>query len=398
MRWGPEPFQTRGGASESIEKTHVSFVGMQMTRNEAIAEKLRDELVNLASRRAAADFQFLRLVREHEAVAVLPFDSYPRYLAWLCQMSLKSAYECVRVAKALGHLPCIAKELEAGKISYSKVRIVTRVATPETDAKYAYLCLHSPVHFLEKTVRVHTKILDSDTADLERRRYFEMHTEGDGMVVVRGRLAPDEAAILKKALDAAKTAGADDTCLALTEVATAGIEKLATGDDAILHVETSEHVCTVEGHACSRATADRLICQNPYKRTASATQLRILKQLQGGTCGYPGCTHTRLLHAHHIKHWSAGGRTRIDNLILLCRKHHRILHEGGYKLARENDRLVFRNLHGFEVPATNPLPEVPHAERGFPETPNKSWEQLYPGELFTTRNNLESSIDLVLGV
>jgi hypothetical protein len=82
------------------------------TPNEVRAEQLRDELVNLASRRAAADFQFLRLIREHEQVAVLAFDTYPRYLAWLCQMSLKSAYEHVRVAKALAELPCIAKELE----------------------------------------------------------------------------------------------------------------------------------------------------------------------------------------------------------------------------------------------------------------------------------------------
>jgi hypothetical protein len=275
---------------------------------------------------------------------------------------------------------------------------VTRVATPETDAKYAYLCLHSPVHFLEKTVRVHTKILDTDTPELERRRYFDMHTDEDGMVVVRGRLAPDEAAILRKALDAAKSAGADDNCLALTEVATAGIEKLATGDEAILRVENSEHVCTVEGHACSRATADRLICQNPHKRTASAAQVRILKQVQAGSCGYPGCTHTRFLHAHHIEHWSAGGKTSVSNLMLLCQKHHRVLHEGGYKLTREDGRLVFRNHHGHEVRATGPLHEVPAADRGFPEIPSKPWPQLYPGEYFTTGNNLECSIDLLLGV
>jgi len=396
MGWGPQLFEARGGALESVEKTHVTFVRMS-TPNEERAEQLRDELVNMASRRAAADFQFLRLIREHEAVVVLAFDTYPRYLAWLCQMSLKSAYEMVRVAKALANLPCIAKELEAGKISYSKVRIVTRVATPETDAKYAYLCLNSPVHFLEETIRAHTKILDTDTPDLERRRYFDMHTDDDGMVVVRGRLAPDEAAILRKAIDAAKSAGADDNCLALTEVATAGIEKLATGDEAILHVENSEHVCTVEGHACSRATADRLICQNPHKRTASDAQIRILKQIQGGTCGYPGCEHTRLLHAHHVKHWQDGGKTVVSNLILLCRKHHRILHEGGYTLRRENGRLVFRNTQGFEVPATGPLCEVPTAERGFPEIPSKPWPQLYPGEYFTTGNNLECSIDLLLG-
>src|ERR1041384_4379517 len=144
---------------------------MQMAANEVRAEQLRAEVVNMASRRAAADFKFLQLIREHEEVVVLAFDRYPNYLAWLTQMSLKSAYEFVRVAKALPKLPCIAKEFEAGKISWSKVRIVTRIATPETDEMYAYLCLHSPVHFLEKTVREHTKIDEADTPHQERRRY-----------------------------------------------------------------------------------------------------------------------------------------------------------------------------------------------------------------------------------
>jgi hypothetical protein len=60
-------------------------------------------------------------------------------------------------------------------------------------------------------VRVHKKIIDKDVPDMERRRYFELRPDEDGMVSVRGRLSPDEAAILQKALDAAKTAGAQDT-------------------------------------------------------------------------------------------------------------------------------------------------------------------------------------------
>lgn len=366
---------------------------VQVSQRELRERALVEQLATMNARLAAGEYQFLRLIRELEDVMVLTVDPYPRYLAWRCGMSLKTAYERVRVARALESLPAISKEFEAGRISYSKVRIVTRVATPESDAKYASLCLNGPVHFLEEVVRIHDRILHDETPHLERRRYLSMHTDDDGMVTVRGRLAPDEAAILKKALSAARTAGADDDCLALTEVAKAGVEKLATGDDAILHVENSEHICAVEGHACSRATADRLICQNPHRRKASAPQLRALKRIQGNTCAFPGCTHRRFLDAHHIVHWSKGGKTKLDNLVLICSKHHRALHEEGYSLIRANGELVFRNPWGYELKAAPVPPTVALKDRALDDIPTPPPSDLYPGEYTTHRTNLECSIE-----
>ena len=375
---------------------------MQLPTTQENAERevrereLIDALVTMNARLAAAEFQFLKLVRELEDVIVLGFDSYPRYLAWRCGMSLKTAYERVRVARALTTLPAIAKEFETGRIGYSKVRIVTRIATPATDEKYAKLCLHGPVHFLEDVVRLHGTILHAETPRLERQRYVSMHTDDEGMVVVRARLAPDEAAILKKALQAARTAGADDDCLALTEAATAAVEKLATGDEAVLHVETSEHVCTVEGHACARATAERLICQNPHRRTASTKQVRALKHIQGGACAFPGCSHRRFLHAHHVKHWSQGGKTTLANLVLVCSKHHRALHEGGYTLTRAGDELVFRNPQGRVLEAAPiPDPVAPH-ERALGHIATPAPADLYPGEFFTDRNHRAFAIEGLL--
>ena len=46
-------------------------------------------------------------------------------------------------------------------------------------------------------------------------------------------------------------------------------------------------------------------------------------------CRFPGCTATHRLHGHHVKHWANGGETSLDNLILLCPTHHRLVHEGG---------------------------------------------------------------------
>jgi Domain of unknown function (DUF222)/HNH endonuclease len=71
------------------------------------------------------------------------------------------------------------------------------------------------------------------------------------------------------------------------------------------------------------------------------------------TCCFPGC-HTRVGEGHHVRHWAQGGPTTLSNLVLLCRRHHRAVHEEGYQLSRAPDgTLEFRRPDG------QPLPEVP---------------------------------------
>jgi hypothetical protein len=66
-----------------------------------------------------------------------------------------------------------------------------------------------------------------------------------------------------------------------------------------------------------------------------------------GDCRFPGCTHERFVDAHHIEHWADGGETSIDNLVLLCRRHHRLVHEGGFGLNRVADgRIRFTRPDG----------------------------------------------------
>jgi hypothetical protein len=65
--------------------------------------------------------------------------------------------------------------------------------------------------------------------------------------------------------------------------------------------------------------------------------LRRALQARDGGCRFPGCTHRRHIDAHHIEHWAYGGETSIDNLALLCRHHHHLVHEGGFGLERSAD-------------------------------------------------------------
>jgi|TARA_B100002003_G_C14109393_1_gene533586 hypothetical protein len=57
-------------------------------------------------------------------------------------------------------------------------------------------------------------------------------------------------------------------------------------------------------------------------------------------CRYPGCCETRYVDAHHIQHWCDGGETSLDNLVLLCRQHHRLLHGGGCRIEKSRDRSI----------------------------------------------------------
>ncbi len=75
-------------------------------------------------------------------------------------------------------------------------------------------------------------------------------------------------------------------------------------------------------------------------------------------CVFPGCVHKRFVDAHHIRHWSAGGETNLDNLLLLCTRHHRLVHEGGFTIAKDYlDRWYFKRPDGLAVPNCGYRPE-----------------------------------------
>ena len=67
---------------------------------------------------------------------------------------------------------------------------------------------------------------------------------------------------------------------------------------------------------------------------------RALRRRDRG-CRFPGCVNTRFVDGHHIRHWADGGATRLDNLVLLCRHHHRLLHEGGYYVVKDDRNFIF---------------------------------------------------------
>jgi hypothetical protein len=82
----------------------------------------------------------------------------------------------------------------------------------------------------------------------------------------------------------------------------------------------------------------------------------------GARCQFPGCGHTRHLHAHHVVAWWAGGRTDVDNLVLVCSFHHGVIHDRGYRIRRLADRWQFLRPDG------TPIPTAPAALTGNTES------------------------------
>ena len=94
----------------------------------------------------------------------------------------------------------------------------------------------------------------------------------------------------------------------------------------------------------------------------------VLGHLDGECCRFPGCTRSRKLDAHHVVYWRNGGRTDLANLVLLCARHHTVVHEQGFRLELQPDRsLVVTTKDGTRVDTRPSTPWRPRAE--LPTTP-----------------------------
>jgi hypothetical protein len=85
---------------------------------------------------------------------------------------------------------------------------------------------------------------------------------------------------------------------------------------------------------------------------------RALRERDKGRCRFPGCE-SRRVDAHHVLWWTHGGRTCLANMVSLCRRHHRLIHEFGYRVdALPDGVFVFRRPDGTPIPASPPSQPV----------------------------------------
>ena len=171
-------------------------------------ERLGDRIAELSSRIQAATYDLLVLIREFDAQSGWSgFTSCAHWLSWRTGLAPGAAREHVRVARALAHLPKLSQAMQRGAVSYSKVRAVTRVATPETEQALLDAAMSGTAAHVEQIVRGWRRVdrIAERTEEQRRqdRRSLRTWVDEDGMVVVQGRLTPEVGAVLRRALEAA---------------------------------------------------------------------------------------------------------------------------------------------------------------------------------------------------
>src|SRR5216117_3655160 len=173
-------------------------------------ERLGDEIAELSAHLEAATVRLLGLIREFDARAGwnTGYRSCAAWLSWRVGLDLGAARERVRVARALGSLPRLADAFARAELSYAKVRALTRVATPETEERLLAVGRAGTACHVERIVRGWRRVdALAEARETTRRhtsRALHVYQDEDGMMIVRGRVAPEVGALLVQALAAAR--------------------------------------------------------------------------------------------------------------------------------------------------------------------------------------------------
>jgi hypothetical protein len=363
-------------------------------------ERRVDELAALSAHLSAATARWLELVWELREGGT---DDPARFIAFRCGITVREAREYLRVAEALQGLPATRAAFTRGELTLTKVRALTRVATASSEEGLLELAGALTASQLERALRAFRRLAVEEARETHELEYVDWFFAEDGALFLRARLAAEDGTLLVKALEAAReriveqrreerrqcAEGQDgsaapapvlleprrstrvEALLDLAEASLAGSgECTGLAARVVVHVDAAALSydgggrCELEdGPVISPETARRLGCDADLvahverdglplsagreRRTVPPTLRRLLEARDESTCCFPGCERRRHLQAHHRHHWAHGGETSLDNLVLLCFHHHRVVHEGGYTIEDDSaGGLRFRNRHG----------------------------------------------------
>ncbi len=335
--------------------------------------------------------------------------------------------EMVRVGHALERLPALRAAFADGRLSFDKMRAVTRVATPEDDEVWLRIALHASGGQLARICRGVRRTLDADDPrrqdDPLLNRAVRVWWRDDGMLELMAVLPREDGAVVMAALEAAAQVVATeeravpspdqpaldavrrtrpmlraDALLRVCEawVAAAAQEPaVAPTSQVVVHVDADVLRGTAPGgrsriedgpwlppESVRRLSCDADVVEVTERqglpidvgrvRRVIPPRLRLALQSRDEGCRYPGCSvPAPRTDGHHVRHWCDGGKTELANLVSLCRFHHRRHHEGRFHIAPDGARgFVFTSAAGRPIAAEVSAPAADRpadAERHDPE-------------------------------
>jgi hypothetical protein len=364
-------------------------------------DALATQIAELSFRIDTAKHALLTHLRNfdiHEGWANTGFLSTAAWLSWRIDIGPVAAREYVRVARALGELKLVDAVFASGKLSYSKVRAITRSATLETEQDFLDIAPHATASQIEKLSAAYRRVrIDPDQPSQEGRRFVRRSETASGMIRIEAQLPPEQANILWEAINAAldadretpKDASAearrqpDPTTLqteradALVSVAQGYLQHspptLGSGYELVLMTTKEQlehgpggvggflrdgtpvphHLARMLACDCTRVDVEisetgDILDVGRARRTIPSAIGRAL-WLRDGGCRVPGCGRKRHVQAHHIEAWAAGGKTSQSNLVLLCPSHHTLVHEGKLAVEVRDNKIEFRTAQGLKI-------------------------------------------------
>jgi HNH endonuclease len=352
-------------------------------------EARRHALVVRLERQAREAQAILQIVRAADDHGDWQADGCSSSAQWFAQVSSSDHRHAVRVtrtADALRSLPALDHALSTGALGLDQVAAAVEFATPASDAELARFAVGKAPSAIGLVARTLAPPGVEDDHVLYQRRSLSMTwTHGRRELAFSGRLPLEQGLAFEQAIwTIAKTQRAVDkqagTILDWQQSTADALVTLArqSGDTdssvrrsattLIVHVSDDAPPLLEGAGPLSPETAERLTCDarrltiarrgrdlvhSRVGRCASYAQQRALHK-RAGCCQYPGCTAARELEAHHLTPVELGGRTELDNLILLCPRHHKLLHDRHIRTSGHGDRPVFADEVGRAITTNQP--------------------------------------------
>ena|SRR5712692_6743087 len=355
----------------------VSGVGVAALRpapdsGPELAEKLIElrrmiDLAELSFAQTAADFAATEEYDEQGSVSAID------WIRINCHMTSTAAADRVRVGEHLDELQGGVFAMVQGEIGFAHLSVMARMADAMPQAFDESALLEkarqsSPGKFYHQCRHYRHAAdpqgFDDEQTELHENRHLSLSTGEDGSLLLNGVLDPVGGAALRTALEPlARKSGVHDDRNREQRQADALVELAMGGQRTQLQVTSSletllgltgasaaemEFTLPISAKSVERLACDcsitRVLFQDSMvidvgrsKRTVEGATRRALNA-RDGHCRWPGCERpAKWSAAHHVVHWIRGGHTDLDNMILCCHRHHRMVHEGGWQLVRGED-------------------------------------------------------------